>query len=354
MGLLKKRSVLPIGIHIAGDMTHMVQLEQTNGAFHLVAQVSQPHPKAAVEGPAQQPEDPAQWNEAAREFIKHAVRTSGFRGTNAVCCLPSNQLAIQHVRLPSLAPEDVAKSLSWELQGKLTFNPKDAIIRHLIAGTVLENNETKTDVIALAVRRAIVEKHTRMMTRAGVRVCGLGVEACAMSVPFSIIEEREAAQAPVPRAVMIFNLGATESHAAIIRGDSLVFVKDIAMGGRDLSPALQPPQGDSKEPPEPTADTGDTNIVGALVEEIESCIRYHASISRGARVDKVLLVGSSALDAEVSGALSQHLGLPVEAGDPLAITKGPGFGKDVKEDQLAGQIRPELAVAVGLSLYGMQ
>jgi len=82
-----------------------------------------------------------------------------------------------------------------------------------------------------------------------------------------------------------------------------------------------------------------------LAEEIESCLRYHASLARGARVDRVHFVGPDACDRGLVRVLGTCLNLPCEVGDPI----GTVLGRPDSE-----HAEPHMAVAVGLSLFSAE
>jgi Tfp pilus assembly PilM family ATPase len=88
--------------------------------------------------------------------------------------------------------------------------------------------------------------------------------------------------------------------------------------------------------------SGIRHELGHFIDEIESCMRYHASLARGARVDRLLIVGEEARDKALVRVLGSSLSVPCEVGDPLGA---------VTDLQAEHPSAPELAVAVGLSLF---
>jgi len=80
-----------------------------------------------------------------------------------------------------------------------------------------------------------------------------------------------------------------------------------------------------------------------FIDEIESCMRYHGSLARGARLDKLLFLGDEARDKALIRVLGAGLSIPCEVGNPLGTVSTP--------TQATEQPEPELAVAVGLSLF---
>lgn len=348
MGLLKKRSPLPIGVHIGDEGVHLVQFDQSQGIVRLVAKASKAFGDVDLGSENQK-------NVEAVDFIKHALSGGNFRGKAVAMSLPNKDLTIQYLRMPVMAPEELAKALPFELEDKLSFSPKGAVIRHIVPGVISQDNETKTEVIVLAVERAVVEGRMRAIARAGVSISTVGAEVCAMSVPFGFLEERLVAQQETPRAVLIFHLGGMESHVAILRGGELVFVKEfmsdvagVGQGDADAEAGMNNPA------------TQNGEVENLIASEIESCMRYYASVSRGVRVETVYLVGNIKRESSLLKLLAECLGVPVEAGDPLAVISRSSVvmpGEESRETRGEGgggmDVQPELAVAAGLALSCM-
>jgi len=368
----RKKTLLPIGIHLNPESVHLVQLEQSSdGTVSLVSRASQPFYRLPSTGPAGVP--PAAKDGVADEakearyqevyqFAHQIVTTDGFRGSDAVISLPADSLIIQHVRMAPMQPEELSGALVWELQKKLPYDPKEAVIRHVLAGTVSENNERKQDVIALATRRSLVEKYVSAMARIGLHVIGVSVEPCAMCHPYAFAAMHATALQGGPRSQMIALPGPWRTHVAIVQGQETIFVKDLEFGMEQLTAALAKAREISFEEALSLRQTwlaGGTPAVldeavqayngvrrewAHFVDEIESCMRYYASLARGARVDRLLLVGDEARDKALVRVLGSSLSVPCEVGDPL----GTVSDLDASSHEAPA---PELAVAVGLSLF---
>ena len=93
-------------------------------------------------------------------FVSEALRkmlAAGFRGKQVVTCLPANCVALQHLRMGKMSPEDLVKALPFEAAGKLPFDPNRAMLRHTLAAEVYQNGEARQEVIVMAAPRDAVE-----------------------------------------------------------------------------------------------------------------------------------------------------------------------------------------------------
>jgi type IV pilus assembly protein PilM len=372
---LRKRVLLPIGIHLNLESVHMAQVEQADGSLTLVSKASMVFPP--LEGGAGDAN--GRWTETAkippevkenryrqaRDFVRQRCSADGFRGNQAVINVPAEQLIIQQVRMAPMQPEELMSALPWELQGKLPFDPKQAVVRHIVAGTVSEDNQTKQDVIALAVPRDAVEKHIRAVEKLGLEVVGVGVEPCAMCYPYIFAASHAAASPEGPGSLVLVHIGALATYVAIARGEETRFVKGVTLGVESVVQALADARKTSVEQARATmsgwcAGTGSGGSISAeavevynqirkplghFVDEIESCIRYYSSLARGAGIDRIVFLGPGARDRALVQVIGSHLSVPCEVGAPL---------RAASQAEADGEAGPELAVALGLSLFGAQ
>jgi type IV pilus assembly protein PilM len=369
-----RRNLLPIGIHLNSDAVYMAQLEQSSQGVKVVSKAACRLSTSAETvarvtaangdggGQAGNRSNEATYGRACR-FIRQKIATNGFQGKNVVVSLPQEYLTIQHVRMQPMQPEELKTALPGELRGHLSYDPKDAIVRHIVAGAVSENNETKHDVLILAAPRHVVEKHISAMTRLGLQVAGVGIEPCAMCYCFAYAASRTGPSQSGPPCAMVVYLGPRTTHVAILRGQGTTFVKGVEQGTDrligDVATVRSVPLEEAANLIEtwrqsPTPETLDEaaqaysrspSTLDHLTDEIESCVRYHESLTRGAGVDRLYLVGPGARDRALVRVLSGRLHVPCKVGDPFGVVMGKADPESTE---------PEMAVAVGLSLFGVQ
>ena len=368
-----KRSLLPIGIHLTADGVQMVQLSEAGDRIEVVSKAAQYFTSPAdtlarvvaagsggIVGSGRSDPREVHYNRC-REFVRQKITRDGFRGKDAVIGLPAENLVIQHVRMAPMQPGELAAALPYEIEGKLPFKPSDAIIRHIVAGAVTENNEAKQDVLVLASEQYVVEKHVAAMARMGLNIVGVGVEPCAMCYPYAYASTHAAASQSGPPCLMVVYLGPGTTHVGILRGQETTFVKGVDHGTDELLEAVAKVRSVSlesaaemvgawREKPGQESFEQALDVYNSiawslehLVDEIQSCVRYHASLSRGAPIDRLYFVGPEARDRALVSVLSAQLNVPCEIGDPIAAVCG-------RPD--ADGPRPDMAVAVGLSLFG--
>ena len=165
--------VNPIAIDIGTDSIKLLQVEPRDQAMRLVA-------ATAIEIPETIRNTAPQYESFCVEAIKEGLVNHGFKGRQVVTCLPANQMAVQHLRMAKMTPDELQKALPFEVQGKLPFDAGRAVLKHSIAGEVYQNQEARQEVILMAASRENVDRHLSILSKARLDVAGIHVEPLAL------------------------------------------------------------------------------------------------------------------------------------------------------------------------------
>src|SRR5262249_47925303 len=133
----------PIGVDFGTDTLRLAQVEVVNGEFRLVA-------AASADVPPHVRSDPAARLEYFAETTRELLASGEFRGRKAVLAPPAASMFIQHLRMPKLDEAEMKKALPFEAAGKLPIDPSFALMRHVVAGEVYDNQEQKNEVVLMA------------------------------------------------------------------------------------------------------------------------------------------------------------------------------------------------------------
>lgn len=387
----------PIGIDFGSEGLRLAQVERVNGEFRLVAAAH-----------AEVPADVRRGDAAARmEFFTATVRTlwsqGNFRGRRAVLALPAAAMHVQHLRIAKMDDDELKKALPWEAAGKLPIDPSQALLRHLVAGEVYQENDPKLEVILMAARREWVTQLLAAAARARLDIVGMNVEPKATIDCFSHVYRRKSDA----EAVQCFlDIGAAGTRAFVVKGGHVFFARNLPVGGDHFDQAvaeamdcsideartlrresadeeptemIAPPRTAERAPEEsfallsaglaashresstatleaPVAATRKLTVTEAcekplakLITELDLCRRYYESTFPGRPIDRLLFVGGGARSRGLCVQIARELHLAAQVGDPL-VRMGrtteidPRSGIDRREPQ------PAWAVALGLSM----
>jgi len=346
---------LPIGVDLGSSAVKLAQLRLSEGGIDLVAMG-----QAEIPRPCRQ--DASRRLECLCQGIRSVLKGNPFKGQQAILSLPAPDTFVQHVKIPKLPPQEAALAVRDELQGKLPCPIEDAIVRHVIAGDVYGEGETRQEAIVVAVPRRTLEDCLGMARRAKLDVVGVNIEPFAVVECFARLFKRDD---DAHRTVLFVDMGAVSTQVVLAHGRRTIFARNLAMGGDHLDQVIA----QKKNVPIEKAQvmrrgliTGDIDKDQAeelyrlldepldlVAGEMTMCLRYCESVFRNQSIERAVFVGGEAADKRLCQSLAQRLSLPAQIGDPLirvrytAGWQGP-FAMDRRVPQ------PRWAVAVGLSL----
>lgn len=215
----------PIGVDLGTDTLRLAQCLHDGREWHLTAAACTDIPSGV-----------RQSSETLTEFLIQGIRDlltcAPFRGRDAVLCIPSRELTIQHIRMPKLDEQETRKALPWELKDKLPMDPSAAVLRHLIAGEVQVNNESKNEVVVMATPKTTVSHLLQLASRAKLNVIGMNVEPRAVVDCFAHVYRRRSDQQVTTCYV---DIGAESTRVTIAHGTRILFARTIGIGGDHFS-----------------------------------------------------------------------------------------------------------------------
>ena len=141
-------------------------------------------------------------------------------------------MALQHLRLVKMNPEELAKSLPYEAAGKLPFDANRAVIRHTLSTEVYQNQEVRQEVIVMAAPRDAVDRHLNLLSKQKLEVVGIHVEPHALIECFGHLYRRKGDE---NICTIFLDIGAGATHVVIAHGKNMVFAKHVQVGGDMLN-----------------------------------------------------------------------------------------------------------------------
>ncbi|MFP4104999.1 MAG: type IV pilus assembly protein PilM [Phycisphaerae bacterium] len=350
-----KGDALPMGIDIADGQIKIAQVRMTQEKCELIAAGSASLPVGKDESPRTRKSN-------IIRAIKSILKSQSFSGKKAVLSLPASASFVRHVRVPKLAPEETADAVKWELDGKLPYSVEEAVIRHVVAGDVYGEGESKQEVIAVAAHRDTVQDYIDIAKKCKLDIVGIDVEACALVECFARLFRRTEDQS---RTILFIDLGQDSTQVVLTHGNRMVFARNLDTAGRHLDAAVADGLDISveqanelrrdlqREQADEQAEGELENILekplATLTDELMQCMRYYETVFRNQGVERAIFVGGQAFDKHLCQTIAQRLNLPAQIGDPLVrMELLPGAGSESGLDRR--QPQPNWAVAVGLSL----
>ncbi len=217
----------PIGVDFGSDALRLAQVQGGPEPRLVAAACADVPPAARV--------DPAGRRDYFIKTCRDLLAQGHFRGRQAILNIPSWMLHIHHIRLGKMDDSELAKALQWELRGKLPFDPGRALIRHLVAGEVYQEQEAGLEVIVLAAPREQVEQLLDCAAKARLEVIGMNVGPRAMLDCFAHVYRRAS---DAKMTSLFVEMGFSGTRVVAARADQMLFARNIPIGSDSLNSAV--------------------------------------------------------------------------------------------------------------------
>ena len=340
------------GVHSAGPIAaaidshelRLMQLEPRADVMRVVAAVRRPLPPDL---PRRGPEA----HEAIARAIRDAYTRSGFVGKRLITSLPPSVVHVKNLRLPPMPSDELPQAIEWEAKERVQLEPEPHLFRFFDAGEVRQGEESRREIILLAVTEAYAEGHAAALFEHGFHL--EAIEAAPAGLARFVRRS-----GPTDRAMMILDVGNAASTAMILSQGRVLFCKSVPIGGHQLDQAVAtyldlPTEEarrlrlrfDRSEEPYPRAsrpaeeqgedaeDAETHDAVGEearravfeavrpclndLAKEVGLCLRYFGVTFRGERPTEVSVSGEEGESRWLAEVLAESASVSVGRADPL-------------------------------------
>ncbi len=219
----------PIGVDFGSDSLRLAQVQlMPSGEYRLFA-------AASADVPGRVRRDPAARIAFFVESTRDLLAQGKFRGRQAILALPAASMVVQHLRMPRLAEAELKKALPWEAKGVLPIDPSQALMRHIVAGEIYQDQEPRHEVIVLAAAQSFVTQFLAAAAKAKLDVIGMNVEPKAITDCFAAIYRRKTDA----EAINLFvDIGCGSTRAMIAQQRQIFFARTIPVGGDHFTQAV--------------------------------------------------------------------------------------------------------------------
>src|SRR5687768_14560937 len=222
----------PIGVDVGRSAMKLAQVAHEDGKMKLVA-------SATIDVPDEGRSSSAGPLELFGRQFDRALNANGFRGRAVVLGLPASYMHVDRLRLPTtLSDEQMRQAVAWESIDKLPFHPSKAMLRHLVAGKVFDENETKSEVIVMAARQELTDRLIATATKGKLEILSMRPEPLALVDGFNRAAKPDAKKpAAPPRTLAMIDVGHGATRLYIASGPCIQFARVIGIGWEHLKPA---------------------------------------------------------------------------------------------------------------------
>jgi type IV pilus assembly protein PilM len=292
------------------------------------------------------------------EAIQNICKNYQIKANQVVTGVSGHSVIIKNIVLPPMSREELEESIDWHAEEHIPYDLADVSLDYHIT----EENSDATQVLIAACKREKIDNIKQAIQLSGKQAIVIDVDTFALQNCYEVNYQ------PAPTDVVtLLNIGAATMNINIVQGNRSLFTRDITVGGSQFTDILQRTLGISFQQAEAVkrgvteSDNVDEKaiepLMGGVMEtvalEIQKTFDFYRATAEdgGVTVQKILISGGGSKLEGLSQQLSARLELPVEVLDPFRQIKVDTRKFD--PDYLS-EIMPEMAVAVGLALRGVE
>ena len=289
------------------------------------------------------------------DAIRRLVKKSGTKTKNVAMALPLSAVITKKIILPGgLSDQELELQVETEANQYIPFPLDEVSLDFCLVGPSA-TSAGDVEVLIAASRREKVQDIQGLAEAAGLKPVIVDVESYASRLALARLIEKLPSQG-VGSIVALFELGGTSTSMQVIRDDEVLYDRDQAFGGAQLTQLIVRQYGFSLEEAESKKRSGELPedyeasvlrpFVESMVQEIARALQFFFTSTPHNKVDYVMLAGGSAALSGLTAAVTQQTTFACYLVNPF---EGMEMGDAVSLKKMTREA-PSYLTACGLAL----
>ncbi len=289
--------------------------------------------------------------------IKSIYDEEKIKNNKIATSISGHSVIIKRINVPAQREEELEESIEWEVEQYIPFDLMEVNLDYQVVKT--NPGDGTMDVIVVAVKKEKVEDQVSVINLAGKEAALIDVDAFALHNAF-LYNYPESSNF----VTVLLNVGASITNLVIVKGEEVLFTRDLSIGGNQYTSYLQKGLGISYEDAEKLKKNEITldgisqedvkNIIMQVSETLELELRktfdFFKSSNVNDNIDKMVVSGGAVHTVGLVDFLTERLRMPIEIFNSFKrINYDPmRFPKEKLKD-----LSPKIAVAMGLAMRNL-
>ncbi len=289
------------------------------------------------------------------DAVRRLVKKSGTKTRNVAMALPPSAVISKKILLPGgLSDQELEIQVEMEANQYIPFPLDEVSLDFCIVGPS-STAVGDIEVLIAASRREKVQDIQGLAEAAGLKPVIVDVESYASRLATSRLIENLPNKG-VDNIVALFELGALTTSMQVIRNDEVLYDRDQAFGGAQLTQLIVRQYGFSLDEAESKKRSGElpedydasvlSPFVESMVQEIGRALQFFFTSTPHNKVDYVLLAGGSAALPGLTAAVTKHTTFTCTLVNPF---EGMEMGNGVRMKAMTREA-PSYLTSCGLAL----
>jgi len=289
------------------------------------------------------------------DAVRRLIKKSGTKTKNVAMALPPSAVITEKIILPGgLSDQELELQVETEANQYIPFPLDEVSLDFCIVGPSA-NASGDVEVLIAASRREKVQDIQGLAEAAGLKPVIVDVESYASRLATSRLIANMPNQG-VGSIVALFEVGAMTTSMQVIRNDEVLYDRDQAFGGAQLTQMIIRQYGFSLEEAESKKRTGELPddystvvlqpFIESLVQEVGRALQFFFTSTTHNKVDLVMLAGGSASLTGLTAAVTQQTGFACSVVNPF---EGMEISPNIRLNKMEREA-PSYLTSCGLAL----
>ncbi len=293
------------------------------------------------------------------DAVRRLVKKSGTKTRNVAMALPPSAVITKRIVLPGgLSDQELEAQVEAEANQYIPFPLDEVSLDFCVVGPST-SSVGDLDVLIAASRREKVQDIQGLAEAAGLKPVVVDVESYASRLATSRLIE-SLPNKGVGTIVALFEVGALTTSMQVIRDDEVLYDRDQAFGGAQLTQLIVRQYGFSAEEAESKKRSGELPddyeasvlrpFVDSMVQEIARALQFFFTSTPHNKVDHIMLAGGSAALPGLTAAVTKQTSFSCSLVNPF---DGMEVGEGVRLKKMTREA-PSYLTSCGLALRRFQ
>lgn len=321
MGLMASRGAL-IGVDITSAAVKLVELRRAGDTYRVDSYAVRPlREQAVVERRIHDMDEVV-------DALTRAVRQARPYVRKAVVAVPAGAAITKTLTLPaSLSDDEIESRIQLDSDTHIPFPFSDVAFDFQRLGLNVRDPDQE-DILLVACRQQDIDRLTDAVVQSGLAPAAVDVETFAMERAFTEVHRQLPVFGGEGDGVALVSVGATMSTFHVLCQGRVVYSRDTAFGGRQLTEEIRNRYGLSLDEaglakkrgglPDDYRDGVLAPFLDTLVQQVGRSLQLYAATGCQQPVRHMVLAGGSSVLPGLADYLARDNGLAVSIANPLA------------------------------------
>ena len=289
------------------------------------------------------------------EAVRRVVKKSGTKTRSVAMALPASAVITKKIILPGgLSDAELEMQVESEANQYIPFSLDEVSLDFCVLGPSTTSSGD-VEVLIAASRKEKVQDRQGLAEAAGLKPVVVDVESYASRLATARLIENLPNNG-LDVLVALFEVGATTTSMQVIKNDEVLYERDQAFGGAQLTQLIVRQYGFSPEEAETKKRNGDLPedyesgvlkpFVDSMAQEIGRALQFFFTSTPHNKVDYVMLAGGSSALSGLTESVTQQTTFAALQVDPF---QGMTIGNNIKEKKMRREVASYLT-SCGLAL----